>query len=173
LSNAQTQLLLGGVVQSEILTCGLQQSQAVALEDTHLMVVKRSAVEAVINRGKKLDRARWHLTKRQVDKCRRIFGWDPAVRNVLDTRQAMESTINCEFFQNISPFLHMELCAKATFRVVEPGKPFFEQLAAPPAFFVLVLRGRLTWTYHDQRAGEKVCLGMRDSRSCVGLWLVE
>jgi len=29
------------------------QSQAVALEDTHLMVVKRSAVEAVINRGKK------------------------------------------------------------------------------------------------------------------------
>jgi hypothetical protein len=29
------------------------QSQAVALEDSHLMVIKRSAVEAIINKGKK------------------------------------------------------------------------------------------------------------------------
>ena len=143
------------------LTWLLQQSQAVALEDSHLMVIKRSAVEAIINKGKKLDSARWHLTKRQVDKCRRIFGWDPAVRNVLDIRQAMDSTVNCDFFQNMSPFLHMELCAKATFHTVEPGKHMFEQMAAPPIFFVLVVRGQLTWTYHDPRAGEKVRLCMR------------
>ena len=65
-----------------------------------------------------VDRQRWHITKSQLEKCRRIFTYDPAVRNILDLKMVMESTVNCEFFQNISPFLHIELCKRATFQTV-------------------------------------------------------
>ena len=90
-----------------------------ALQDTHLIVLQRKSIEAVINNGKKMvDRQRWHITKSQLEKCRRIFTYDPAVRNILDLKMVMESTVNCEFFQNISPFLHIELCKRATFQTV-------------------------------------------------------
>lgn len=117
------------------------------------MVIKRKSIETIINKGRKLDRTRWHITKRQLDKCRRIFSWDPSVRNVLDVKMAMESTVNCDFFQNMSPFLHMELCKHATIQRVEPGKEFFKDLLRPIAFFALVLRGRVAWRYYDNRRG--------------------
>ena len=135
-------------------------SQAVALEDTHLMVIKRRSVEAVINRGRPLSHTRWHITKRQLTACRRIFGWDVAVRNVLDLKQAMESTVNCRFFQNLSTFLHMDLCSKTTYRSVPPGSCCFEDALAgagrPIAYFVIVIRGSLRWSYYDDRLGEQV-----------------
>jgi len=130
-------------------------SRAVALEDTHLLVIQRRHVEAIINKGKSMTRQRWHVTKQQLEKCRRIFSWDPAVRNVLDLKMAMESTVNCEFFQNLSSFVHMELCAAATFKTVGPGECVFRHLPRPVSYFVIVLRGRLTWSYSDDRQGVK------------------
>ena len=144
-------------------------SQAVALEDTHLMVIKRKSVEAIINKGKKLDRTRWHITKRQLDKCRRIFNWDPSVRNILDLKMVMESTVNCEFFQNMPLFMHLELCKHAKIQRVEPGQEFFKDLQHPVAFFALVLRGRVSWSYYDNRRGYLVRFFWHTRVSALGV----
>ena len=132
-------------------------SRAVALEDTHLMVVKRKAVETVINRGRAMDRSRWHITKRQVDCCRRVLRWRPSERNILDLKLLMQNTINCDFFQNVPSLARLEMCSKATFKSVAPGKCLFTDMqGTPPIFFATVLRGSLTWSYCDPRLGDKV-----------------
>jgi hypothetical protein len=132
------------------------ESQVIATEDTHLIVVKRQAVDQVLDKGRS-NPDRWKIKKPQLVKCRKVFSADPRERTEVDIKIAVACTHSIYFFQNISSRIHHELCSIAQYRRFEKHQTLFDRplsdfKGSPKSSwsFYIILSGQLHWEYFDR-----------------------
>ena len=132
------------------------QSQAIATEDSHLIVIKRQAVDQVLDKGKS-NAERWRMKKPQLIKCRKLFCLEPRERTEFDLRTAVQCTNSIYFFQNLPQQVHYDLCSVARYMRFEKQQTLFDHPGLDPKSsekatwsFYLVLSGRIRWEYSDR-----------------------
>ena len=142
--------------------------QAMALEDTELLVLPRAAFEEVLRGGAEGLRARFRLTRMQLERCRKVLALPPRERSMVDVQAAAAATVNLAFFQNIPTAVHLVLLRGATRRVAPPGAALFDcpqplpkeaededdEEGFAPERFLIVLSGVAEWRHRDQSGAE-------------------
>eukprot|EP00960_Hanusia_phi_P038906 753656-Hanusia_phi.AAC.7 len=126
--------------------------QALALEDTNLIVLKRQSIENVLNKSATHKELRWTLKRTQLERCRKIFSTAPVKRSILDLKAAACACVNLDFFQNVPFHLQIELCRNAVYKSYEVQEGNIlkkKETSTSDDSFYVIISGKVKWVYHN------------------------